>query len=80
MKDKDEVCEDHGRLRCDICAYVEELRERAEKAERKEEKLKEAIGHAISQYPQFDSSAIYGIMMHDYLVSIMAILYPENKE
>lgn len=28
-----DICEDHGRIRCDICAYISELKEQASIAE-----------------------------------------------
>ena len=51
-------------------------KERADKAERKEQKLKEALEHCIKEFPQWDSKEIAGTLMVDYMNNILSILYP----
>ncbi|MNV02927.1 hypothetical protein D3C71_931680 [compost metagenome] len=51
-------------------------KERADKAERKETKLKEALEHCINQYPLYDSKEIAASLMVDFMKNILSILYP----
>ncbi|MFD1179641.1 hypothetical protein ACFQ3W_25540 [Paenibacillus puldeungensis] len=55
-------------------------KERADKAEAREKKLREAMEHCIKEYPQWDSKEIAASLMLDYMKNILSILYPLDKE
>jgi hypothetical protein len=52
-----------------------ELRATLAEAERRKQKLKEALKHCIKEYPLYDSKEVGGSLMIDYMKNVLAILY-----
>lgn len=46
------ICIEHGRLRCDICAWIDELKERADIAEKHRDMLIEAFRMMYKYVPE----------------------------
>lgn len=55
------------------------LTEHIIEVESREQKLKEALKHCISQYPQWDSKEIAGTLMIQYMENVLSILYPKEE-
>lgn len=60
------------------CAARDKHQKRADVAERKEEKLKEALEHCVREYPLWEIKTIYAEMMQDYLQNVLTVLYPDT--
>ena len=44
------ICEEHGRLRCDICALIDELKEDIEELREENERLKAQLDDAMNTF------------------------------
>lgn len=49
-----EVCENHGRIRCGECAYIEELKEHLAEKEAEIERLRKALKDTLAMISQSD--------------------------